>query len=183
VDSGSYESVDRILRSARPRTLRRNVTMRAADECHPLPDQLHPCSRFSWFSWYLVTSLRSMTSVLSQEDRCVSRRLRSLQRGMTCFCKSRSVRSRRLVPFASPVSSPASVVRFSRFKKFGAVLEKGRDRFCFRSREETNSLRSEIRFPRCELELSSLFRSRRLRHRDPRKRVHFALCRLGRAAR
>jgi len=25
--------------------------MRAADECHPLPDQLHPCSWFSWFSW------------------------------------------------------------------------------------------------------------------------------------
>jgi len=23
--------------------------MRAADECHPLPDQLHPCSWFSWF--------------------------------------------------------------------------------------------------------------------------------------
>jgi hypothetical protein len=45
--------------------------------------------------------------------------------------------------------------------------------------KETNSLRSEIRFPRCALELSRFFRRRRLRHRDPRKRVHFALCRLG----
>jgi hypothetical protein len=28
-----------------------DTAMRAADECHPLPDQLHPCSLFSRFSW------------------------------------------------------------------------------------------------------------------------------------
>jgi hypothetical protein len=39
-----------ILRPALTRSFRRNVTMRAADECHPLPDQLHPCSRFFRFS-------------------------------------------------------------------------------------------------------------------------------------
>lgn len=96
--------------SVRARSFRRNVTMRAADECHPLPDQLHPCLRFSWFSSSFSFQAFAFDLSRSQEDRCVSRRLRSLQRGMTCFCKSRSVRSRRLVPFASPVSSPASAL-------------------------------------------------------------------------
>jgi len=66
--------------SVRARSFRRNVTMRAADECHPLPDQLHPCSRFSWFSSVPSFKLSLATLNRSQEDRCVSRRLRSLQR-------------------------------------------------------------------------------------------------------
>jgi hypothetical protein len=65
--------------------------MRAADECHPLPDQLHPCSWFSWFCSNTDLSIK----IRSQEDRCVSRRLRSLQRGNR-FLRSRSIRSRSL---------------------------------------------------------------------------------------
>jgi len=91
--------------------------------------------------------------------------------------RSRSVRSRCLVPFASPVSSPASALR-AVFSNGGRCSKKGRDHFVFVPVKETNSPRSEIRFPRCELKLPSFSRSRRFCRRDPRKRVLFALCRL-----
>jgi hypothetical protein len=48
--------------------------------------------------------------------------------GMTGFCKSRSVRSRRLVSFASPVSSPASALHVSRSRDlFALCLKHPRD--------------------------------------------------------
>jgi len=56
-------------------------------------------------------SLRSR----SQKDRCVSRRLRSLPRENP-FLRARSIRSRSSIPFASPVSSPASVTTLHLFE-------------------------------------------------------------------
>lgn len=43
-----------------------NAAMRAADECHPLPDQLHPCSPFFRFP-----RPSPCDAVRSRKDRCV----------------------------------------------------------------------------------------------------------------
>lgn len=43
-----------------------NAAMRAADECHPLPDQLHPCSPFFRFP-----RTSPCDAVRSRKDRCV----------------------------------------------------------------------------------------------------------------
>lgn len=43
-----------------------NAAMRAADNCHPLPDQLHPCSSFSRFP-----RTSPCDAVRSRKDRCV----------------------------------------------------------------------------------------------------------------
>jgi len=43
-----------------------NAAMRAADNCHPLPDQLHPCSSFPRFP-----RTSPCDAVRSREDRCV----------------------------------------------------------------------------------------------------------------
>jgi hypothetical protein len=43
-----------------------NAAMRAADNCHPLPDQLHPCSSFFRFP-----RTSSCDVVRSRKDRCV----------------------------------------------------------------------------------------------------------------
>lgn len=59
------------------------------------------------------------------------------------------------------------------FRVVGVACEKGRDRVARAPVKETRALRSEVRFPRCVLELSSFFRSRWLRRRDPKKRCRF----------
>jgi len=83
--------------------------MRAADDCHPLPDQLHPCSWFSWFCsnrYFYKFAAKKIDAFHDAFDRF---------RGETGFCDSRSIRSRSLGSFASPVSSPASALRFHLF--------------------------------------------------------------------
>jgi hypothetical protein len=99
------------------------AAMRAANECHPLPDQLHPCSWFSWFCSKLILRPVPFGNVIlrsrfrSQEDRCVSRRLRSLRRG------NRFLRSRRIL------SRSLNSLRFSCFRhpplRFDSIFSNG----------------------------------------------------------
>jgi len=120
----------RIFRFAATRDLRRNVTMRAADECHPLPDQLHPCSRFSWFS-----SIRILRLNRSQKDRCVSRRLRSLQRG-TLFLQFREMlvpEARMSLRLSCFVTRLCASLRF--FERLTSLERRIRDHFVRAARE------------------------------------------------
>jgi len=93
------------------------TAMRAADDCHPLPDQLHPCSWFSWIcsdSHFYESAAKKIDAFHDAFDR-FSGRIR--------FGGSRSFISRGPILFASPVSSPASALRFHHFEWRPKLLE------------------------------------------------------------
>jgi hypothetical protein len=69
-----------------------NAAMRAADNCHPLPDQLHPCSSFSRFP-----RTSPCDAVRSRKDRCVFTTPSIASAGGPVFAV-RIVRSHGLVP-------------------------------------------------------------------------------------
>jgi len=106
---GNFFVRTRFLRTVLARNFRRNVTMRAADECHPLPDQLHPCSRFFRFS--SIRALR-LEPEPKRSMRFTTPSIASA--GDPVFAISRSVRSRSLdVP--SPLLFRHPPLRFAPF--------------------------------------------------------------------
>jgi hypothetical protein len=137
---------------------------------------------------------RPFDQIRSQEDRCVSRRLRSLQRGNR-FVRSRSIRSRRLMSlrlscFVTRLC--ASVPSFRMAIEVDAKVDPFR--FCHPLRSESfdegasaerrveidlpnapvkeaQAQQSETRFPRCEARAFEPFSSRRFCTPITRKNV------------
>lgn len=87
-----------------------NAAMRAADNCHPLPDQLHPCSSFSRFP-----RTSSCDAVRSREDRCVFTTPSIAFAGGPVFALENCSFPGAWCLFASLVSSPLSCCRLHAF--------------------------------------------------------------------
>lgn len=83
-----------------------NAAMRAADNCHPLPDQLHPCSSFPRFP-----RTSPCDAVRSREDRCVFTTPSIASAGGPVFTPENCSFPRAWFLCASLVSSPLSCCR------------------------------------------------------------------------
>jgi hypothetical protein len=147
-----------------------NAAMRAADECHPLPDQLHPCSAV--FS--VLFSIRLATIQGAEKIDAFSRRLRSLPREVL-FLRVRIIRSHGLVP-----------LRFSRFVVlFFCRLHVFAWLSVYEKRNQDRSLRAPVKgdaniairneFHRCAPELSSVSPQCRLSRRSKKRTRCFRL--------
>jgi len=129
-----------------------NVAILAADECHPQPDQLHPCSRFFRFSSIGscdATGAEKIDAFHDAFDRFSGGKL---------FLRARSIRSRspfslRLSRFRHPPPGFAPP-----FRVVGVNMGEGPRSVCPSSREGDASAAIRIGFPGCVLELSSIFR-------------------------
>lgn len=128
-----------------------NAKMRAADKCHPLPDQLHPCSRFFRFS-----SIPSCDDIGAEKIDAFHDAFDRFSGG-SCFCARELFVPEAWFPFASPASSPASALR-STFSSGWRRMREGPRSFCSSSREGDASAAIRSGFPECVLELSSIFR-------------------------
>lgn len=80
-----------------------NAAMRAADECHPLPDQLHPCSPFFRFP-----RPSPCDAVRSRKDRCVFTTPSIASAGGPVFAREKCSFPRPGCLFASLASSSSS---------------------------------------------------------------------------
>jgi hypothetical protein len=144
--------------------------MRAADECHPLPDQLHPCSTV--FS--VLFSIRLATIQGAEKIDAFSRRLRSLPREVL-FLRVRIIRSHGLVPLRF---SRFVVLFFCRLHVFAwlSVYEKSHQDRSLRApvKGDANiAIRNE--FHRCAPELSSVSPQCRLSRRSKKRTRCFRL--------
>jgi len=147
--------------------------MRAAADCHPLPDQLHPCS---WFSWFCSSPTLRLNSQPRRSMRFTTPSIASAGESVFAFEKYSFPKPE--FPSHLLVSSPASALRFHFFEWLSKLLVSyasarrdpalsSRD---FRLREGSRlfcSSSRERRRERCNpksgsgdgmLELSSLFR-------------------------
>jgi len=145
-----------------------NAAMRAADNCHPLPDQLHPCSSFSRFP-----RTSSCDAVRSREDRCVFTTPSIAFAGGPVLL-SRIVRSQE--PGASSRLSfrrlsPAAASTLSRW--LSGYEENDQDRFFRASVKEGAKIAIRNEFHRWVPELSSLSPARGFATATERERVVF----------
>jgi len=168
--------------------------MRAADECHPLPDQLHPCSWFSWFC-SLVNDFGLATNLLKPSQ--PRRSMRFTTPSIASAEKPVFGSEKYSFPkpwFPSPLLFRHPPLRFDsifsngyRSCSFGAPKEREsfNSRFSAERRveigllmapvKETRTLQSEIRFPRCEARASEPFSSHRFCRRSPEKTCAISL--------
>jgi hypothetical protein len=93
-----------------------NAAMRAADNCHPLPDQLHPCSSFSRFP-----RPSPCDAVRSRKDRCVFTTPSIASAGGPVFTRENCSFPWARCLFASLVSSPLSCCRLHAFAMAGGL--------------------------------------------------------------
>jgi hypothetical protein len=84
--------------------------MRAADECHPLPDQLHPCS---WFSWFCSNPILRLNLQPRRSMRFTTPSIASA--GESVFASEKYSFPKPEFPSRLLVSSPASALRFHFF--------------------------------------------------------------------
>lgn len=142
--------------------------MRAADNCHPLPDQLHPCSSFPRFP-----RTSPCDAVRSREDRCVFTTPSIASAGGPVFTRENCSFPWASGLFASLVSSSLSCYRLHAFAWLSAFEERDRDRFFRASVKEgaKSAIRNE--FHRWVPELSSLSPVRGFATASERERVVF----------
>lgn len=147
-----------------------NAAMRAADNCHPLPDQLHPCSSFFRFP-----RTSPCDAVRSRKDRCVFTTPSIASAGGPVFTRENCSFPLAWCLFASLVSSPLSSCRLHVFRVVVGVRGE-RPRSVFSSfRERRREKRDPKRVPPMGARaLEPLSRSR-LCHRARKKTCRLLL--------
>lgn len=130
-----------------------SATMRAADECHPRPDQLHPCSSFPRFPRIALrrAGAQEIDAFHDAFDRFG---------GRSCSVRVEALRSRGLVPLRL-----SRFVAFLRrglriFERAAVAWEQDQDRLLRAPVKETRGAAVENEFRRCAPELSGFFRDR-----------------------
>jgi len=145
-----------------------NAAMRAADNCHPLPDQLHPCSSFPRFP-----RTSPCDAVRSREDRCVFTTPSIAFAGGHVFAPENCSFPWAWCLFASLVSSPLSCCRLRAFAWLSGYEENDQDRFFRASVKEGAKSTTRNEFHRWVLELPSLSPCRGFATATKRERVVF----------